>query len=198
MSTAGQPAELPPKVKEELQTLYLRIAPKESARRMWDRLLTPAERRRLGNDFDAAFRTHKTVRMWMRARGVSQIRAIIEVAQGIGFLSETNAEWLLRETGEKQPRRRRDKRPIWDSETGTLRIAGTIARSVRVTANPSNIQSILDAFENQGWAKRIDNPIDCSDDDQRLYQALRSLNSGLKKLRFHAQEGGKAVTWALS
>ena len=59
--------------------------------------------------------------------------------------------------------------------------------------NPSNIQQILDQFQLQLWPSRIDNPLES--DQEKLHQTLRSLNQGLEKIRFRAQEGGEAVIW---
>ena len=66
-------------------------------------------------------------------------------------------------------------------------------RPVRVLRNPSNIQHVLDSFESAGWPSRIDNPLGLG--QEQLHQTLRSLNRGLKAIRFHAQEGAEAVVW---
>lgn len=188
--------ELPPKVLAELQRQLGFLSSPESGLRMWERLMTPAERQRLGGKFEAAYRSGGgTVRIWMRLRGVSQIRAIVEIAQGIGFLTDATAAWLLRESGEQQQHVQQASQPAWDSSTGVLRYAGKRIRKVRMMKNPSNIQRILDAFEDQGWPKKIENPLAAATDQQQLHQALRSLNNGLSKIHFHAQEGGQSINW---
>lgn len=93
-------SRLPPAVRE-FQTQYYRLRCYASAQRMWDRMLTQEERDRLGNDLDRSYQElGGTVRIWMRLRGVSLERAVIDIACGIGFLRETDRDWLLRETGE--------------------------------------------------------------------------------------------------
>jgi len=43
--------------------------------------------------------------MWIEARGVSPIRALIDVSRALGFLSPEDYHWLLRETEESDGRR---------------------------------------------------------------------------------------------
>ncbi len=97
--TQKAPDPYPPKVMEELRTLLLRVQALMSAERLWARL-TPQDRRRLGGDFAEAYSQGKTVGMWMRLRGVSQPRAIIETAREVGLTDEATRNWLMREIGE--------------------------------------------------------------------------------------------------
>jgi hypothetical protein len=192
--------ELPQQVLEELRTQFLRVEPLASAQRVWDRLLTPAERQRLGGNVVDAYARHRTLGMWMTVRRVSQHRAIAELAHGLGFLSDANLDWLLREIGE--PRRPgpvsvSEPLPCWHRDTGVLTYGRHRIRKVRVMAEPSNIQCILDAFERSGWPRRIENPLPGIFDQQRLHLALASLNRGLARVRFSSQEGGHAICWTL-
>jgi hypothetical protein len=92
---------LPPHIRE-LHIQYLRVQCVAAAQQMWDRLLSPEDRERLGGDFERAYiEAGGTVPMWVKLRGVSGERALIEVAYGIGFLTETSRDWLLREVGER-------------------------------------------------------------------------------------------------
>ena len=47
-----------PRALELLQASYLRTKPPVSAQKLWDEVLTPADRTRLGGDFCEAFRTY--------------------------------------------------------------------------------------------------------------------------------------------
>lgn len=86
---------------EELQTASLRISPVASAERLWERHLLPSDRERLGGDLAKAYCDNQgTAGMWMRLRGASLQRAVIEVAKILGFLDEENRTWLIREIGE--------------------------------------------------------------------------------------------------
>jgi hypothetical protein len=186
--------EISQEVASELNTARLRAQPAVVAERVWRRLFTEEDRQRLGGNLETCWPRLGTVRMWAQARGVSLERAIIEVAHGVGLMSDQTAHWLRRELDlETPPPRPPSDRPVWQAETGQLRAGDGVIRRVRVMREPSNIQQILDAFQSAGWPNRIDNPLPLG--QQQLHQTLRSLNRGLAKVRFRAQEGGKAITW---
>lgn len=86
---------------EELQSAWSRVINPLRIERFWDRVLSPDDRERLGGDLRAAYRKYDgPVGIWMHLRGVSDFRALIEVARALNFLSELEAQWLLREFGE--------------------------------------------------------------------------------------------------
>jgi hypothetical protein len=66
---------------------------------------------------------------------------------------------------------------------------------IRRQANDSNAREEAERRKGDGAKLMPFNPL--PHDPQQLHQALRSLNGCLKKIRFHAQEGGKAITWDL-
>jgi len=84
-----------------LQTTYLRVKPLVCAERVWEQLLLPDDRVRLGGDLENAWSEHhSTVGMWQFLRGISVDRAVIELGQKLNLLTPENTEWLLREIGE--------------------------------------------------------------------------------------------------
>ena len=183
-------------VANELNTARFRVEPAVVAGRMWRRLFTEDDRQRLGGNIEACWPRLGTVRMWIKARGVSPERAVIDVARGVELMSEETARWLLRELDLESPQPPPpSERPVWRSETGELRIGDRVIRRIRVMREPSNIHQVLDAFQAAGWSSRIKNPL--TRDQQQLHETLRSLNRDLEMVRFRAQEGGQAITWGL-
>ena len=89
-----------PRVLNELRRTALLISAPASAARLWERYLTPDDRERLGGNLEEAYCRYRTAGMWAELRGVTLQRAVIEVANLIGFLRDEDSEWLLRETGE--------------------------------------------------------------------------------------------------
>lgn len=87
-------------VLEELKTAYQRVRAAPSALRLWERVLSQEDRVRLGGDFAGAYAVHGTVGMWMRLRGVSFQRALVDVAGKIGFITAETQEYLLRGMGD--------------------------------------------------------------------------------------------------
>jgi hypothetical protein len=70
-------------------------------------------------------------------------------------------------------------------------------RLKRVVPRGTNVIKVLDAFHEEGWPERIDDPLDPSRGSQRLHDTIRSLNEGLQGLRFHADGTGEAITYSI-
>ena len=86
---------------EKFQEASHRVRGAIAAWQIWDKVFTPAERKRLGNDLDVAVKKHKhAAGMWASLHGCNLTRAVIEVANKLGHLSAEDREWLLRESGE--------------------------------------------------------------------------------------------------
>jgi hypothetical protein len=186
--------QLPREVLLEIETLARRLQIAPEADFVWNRLLSELERQRLGGNLETCFAQGGTIGIWMRARGVSRHRAILDIAHQRG-LDDATYNRLLRETGEEERRDTRE-RPSWQRATGELRFNGSLVRVVRIFSRPSNIQLILDAFEDAGWPDTIPNPL--GNDQQRLHQALRSLNRNRPRIRFRALSGAQYITWQVN
>jgi hypothetical protein len=87
---------------ERLLETFFRDKPQIMAFRLWDRILTLSERQLLGNDFAKAFEQNGTLGMWNKIHKVSKDRAVIELGRRLQALSNEDAEWLLRVTGESE------------------------------------------------------------------------------------------------
>ena len=99
MTATTDAPPISPQLLEVLETNDVRIRPVGSALRLWRRL-NDHERDRLGGDFEAVFRRYGTIGMWMRLRGVSVYRAVIEVARKLSFLTSEEEDEFLQELGE--------------------------------------------------------------------------------------------------
>lgn len=175
---------------ETLRTLLRRVQAPNAAERVWTRLFTDHDRAFLGDDLQSTWLTRGTIGMWMRAKTVSWSRALIELSKALGWLNASDRDWLLRETGEcvQAP-----SLPAWNSATGELILDGQLVRSVAVRA--LNIRPILDAFQEEAWPPRIDDPLPGGADAKRLHRALETLNEGLTRIRFSSDGAGLGVIW---
>ncbi len=89
-------------VQRDWETACGRAKGKVAAVRLWDRVLTMDDRRRLGDDLDAAYAKYSgAVGMWRQLHGVSAPRAVVAVAVAIGFLDAGTGRALLRALGEE-------------------------------------------------------------------------------------------------
>jgi len=96
----SHPVEPSTRAREAFDEARSRISNLAAAKRLWDISFDPQDRERLGNSFEDAYQRYRVIGMWTRLRGVSTTRAVIDVANKVGFLREDEYPWLLREFGE--------------------------------------------------------------------------------------------------
>jgi hypothetical protein len=68
-------------------------------------------------------------------------------------------------------------RPMWDRERRELVVGGQLVKRFRVPA--ASQERVLDAFEEEGWPQRIDDPLPLTaniDARARLHDAIKNLN----------------------
>ena len=90
--------------------------------------------------------------------------------------------------------------PYWDAETRELRINGRLVKRFKWKA--ANQETLLTAFEEEGWHVRIDDPLPPVPDQlstRRLSEAIKQLNLSQKNslIRFRGDGTGEGVTWEL-
>lgn len=83
--------------------------------------------------------------------------------------------------------------PNWDSNLMTLFWGKQIAR--RVSNNAKNVVAILNAFQEEMWPFKIDDPLPGGRNPERLRDTLKQLNKDLKHLRFSADGSGEGIIW---
>jgi hypothetical protein len=91
-----------------------------------------------------------------------------------------------------------DSRPWWDGELRELWYRDCLVKRYRVPA--PNQELILEAFHEEGWPKRIDDPLppcDGLDPKQRLRDSIKALNRNRKsdRLRFLGDGNSEGVVW---
>jgi hypothetical protein len=178
------------RVERKLSELASKIRWPKTRQKIWEQLLTDQERRASS---PAEFLADDPIAFWIRNRDVSDVRAVLEIARPLWLITEGEYQWLLREAGEAPvtvatPR----TTPRWDRATGVLWFGKRKVR--RVARLKSNIALILDTFEQQGWPSHIENPL--SRGAVQLHDSIRSLNTGLKVVRFHADGAAAGIRWA--
>ena len=99
MMTVNQVGKLSPDAEKKFESCYFQVQSPPAASLLWNGL-TSAEQRALGGDFPSALVKWSTARMWMRLRGVSKPRAIIDVAARLAIITEWEKSWLLQAIGE--------------------------------------------------------------------------------------------------
>jgi hypothetical protein len=87
------------------------------------------------------------------------------------------------------------ERPRWERKTGTLFLGDGKVRMVRASA--TNVVAILDSFEGENWLTHIKSPFDPLA-ITTFHNTLRTLNTGLKGMRFRADGTGAGIVWELT
>jgi hypothetical protein len=210
-SGAGQVAQLSAKTERELSDMVARLKGWDIAQQAWDDILAPAERAQLGNDLEAAWRSHSdTICMAAAAWECSYLEALIRLCDEFGsFDAVTRRRWR-REAGlenanavptqpsaQVTPRSSAQVTPHWDGH-GTLTYDGETVRKVRGRPVATHLFAILDAFQEQGWPAKIPDPLVGRHDSQRLREAVRTLNRRLTILHFRCDGSGEGICWELA
>jgi hypothetical protein len=92
------------------------------------------------------------------------------------------------------------QKPSWDRERKELRFGQWIIKQFRWLA--VNQETILMAFEEEGWPLRIDDPLPRKlnqDPKHRLHDTIKCLNRNHKKrlIRFNGDGTGEGILWTL-
>lgn len=165
--------------------------------KIYQDFLTEEERIAVGK-FEEVFPAGGTVGIWMQAKQVSRWRAIIEVARCLG-LPEAEYERLLNRLGEQRSAISRGRRtPVWVKESSTLQLDGEVIKQIRRPNQARNQILILDAFQEESWPDRIDDPLPrpaTGVDSRQLGEAVRRLKQGLQRITFRRDGSGEGVCW---
>ncbi len=90
--------------------------------------------------------------------------------------------------------------PVWDSDRRELRLGDLIVKRFRQPAR--NQETILAAFQEDGWPPHIDNPLPGEGDidaEDRLHDAVKMLNRHTHHVfRFFSDGLGHGVLWAFA
>jgi hypothetical protein len=95
-------------------------------------------------------------------------------------------------------RKSRNAVPEWDVNVRELRIDGCVVKRFKWQA--LNQEAVLNAFQEEDWPRRIDDPLPPhadQDSKRRLADTIKCLNAKQKNhlLRFHGDGTGEGITW---
>lgn len=92
-------------------------------------------------------------------------------------------------------------RPKWDHQRRQLRVGADIVKEFKLPS--ANQETVLMAFEEEGWPPRIDDPLPPLpqlDPRRRLHDTIKALNRKQKQylIRFMGDGSGEGIRWELS
>ena len=202
MSSPTSPHDrLPSRVLAVLGEVELCLRGSTIYKMAWDVAFTADDREKLGGDVVKCREQHPNlIILYMNVRGVSQYRATIELADKLKVLS-VDRDYMLREVGElvgkpdPLPAESDKGTLVWDKACLTLTMGREVIRKVKRPRIATNIIPILDAFQEEGWPSRIDDPLRGGADPTRLAAAVKSLNQGLRRIVFGKDGSGEGIVW---
>ncbi|MBD3674537.1 MAG: hypothetical protein HUJ26_13525 [Planctomycetaceae bacterium] len=166
----------------------------KACRDVWEIHFSRQDQDALGGDFEVALKLHKTApRMWMAAKSLQHEHvAVVQLALEMELVPQKRAEKLLKAMNADSSNLDIE-RPIWDRQRGILTYRGKCVREVRIFSKPSNVQTILDAFETANWVEFIEAPPNFDSDTVR--ETLRSLKEKLSLITFEQRSSGTMIGW---
>ena len=148
----------------------------------------------LGNDRSGypphyEFTLKEMVEIWLERNGGTEENAVLEIAERFDAVSPAEAQWMRRELSIlRPPKGPEEQRPRYDTERGDLYFGNDIVRKVRRMKTASQLDRALRQFQELGWPARIDGR-----KFGDLYEVAKSLNEGLKLIRFRVRNNG--IIW---
>lgn len=94
---------------------------------------------------------------------------------------------------EELVRKSSDDKPHFDEDTGELSFRGQVLRSYCPRA--TNCLLVLKVFAEEGWPRRIDDPLPIGKNAQRISNTIRALNKQLRVIEFYAGGDGASFCW---
>lgn len=89
-------------------------------------------------------------------------------------------------------------RPKWDPQRRQLRLGSDVVKEFKLPS--PNQETVLTAFEEEGWPPRIDDPLppqEQLDPRRRLHDTIKALNRKQKRfrIRFRGDGSGEGIRW---
>ncbi len=134
-------------------------------------------------------------------RAIAKVNALLESEPELSPAVLAQAlSTLIRAT--EQMRRAGDVQPVphWDHQTRVLSVGSSVVKRYRMRA--ANQEAVLSAFEEEGWPRRIDDPLPPRGELEpkyRLHFTIQCLNQGqpTHQIRFFGDGTGEGVCWEL-
>lgn len=180
---------------QKLRELTNAVRANVIVQRIWQTAFTEGERQQISADETMG---PDIVDIWVKFKGVSPTRAVLELAREVDLISDGEFHRLLRVFGEEV--KSSAPLPVWDRTVGELRLGHTVIKRVRRLKVATNAILILDAFQETGWPSHQDDPLPGKETlrqttSQRLQDAIKSLNQNLTLIRFRGDGKGAGVVW---
>ena len=139
-----------------------------------------------------------------RRRTFRQVANLSLLETACFVLTDAGAAYVLGCVGqgeEEAPAHERRESPVWDEKRRELRVGQVVVKRFKQPA--ANQERVLQAFQEEGWPPRIDDPLPPEEEQEpkrRLHRTISNLNRRQRgQIRVHFGGGGEgeSVCWRL-
>ncbi|QDT65276.1 hypothetical protein [Calycomorphotria hydatis] len=204
MQDVSEQPTLSLKATDKLRALTATCYQQGFAIQIWERYFSTNDRYQFDNDPEIAYQELGLIGMWNYVRPQDtptyknldpRLAYVLEVAQSMGLISGSDADWLLMEVGGELDPATGKTLPKYIAEKSELWFDSECVRKVRRTEPASSIERIILAFEKNRWQTSVKEPFALGPDKKPLHDSVRSLNRNLKAIKFRVDGGGKYILW---
>jgi hypothetical protein len=191
--------DLPKDIEEALAGLFMQFRAPAVILRLKNGILTPKESRLVGK---AGITKPAPPEEWVSGKQIIEVvarqrqltleRALLDLARSLDMVGAGKYEQLRKAIGEPVHPDSTDK-PKWDKNTNQLWYKGQLVRDLSPRAIKARM--IFAAFEEGGWPPQIDNPLPGGKNSSKLRDAVRTMNEGLRAIKFFCDGKAEGVTW---
>ena len=212
---------LTPSLNRKLDECLARVSTFDAAKDLWNTVLSGDEKTELvgevkktmtipklprrgirnseeKSDFelDIVYKQFQAIGMFMKTKRIDNpYLAAVKIAEEIDLLTLTVSKRLLNALGEKHRNTAKGK-PNWDRLNSCLMFRDEVVRSIQTRKIPTNPVLLLEKFEKDNWPQQIESPPDW--DNEKIRETLRTLNHGLKIIKFERRDGSKIIQWRVA
>ncbi len=142
-----------------------------------------------------------TPQMWTILHNEPEIVGTIKAAFQLEIISRSDRDELLQKIGwdaspiQVQKKSSGKKKPFWNQREGKLYFNGKAVLTTQRRKKLSNIQIILQEFQDQDWLAEMKNPLIKT--NYLIKNGIEYLNSISKMIQFSIAAGGNYLCWSV-
>ena len=141
--------------------------------------------------------------MWKILHNEPEIVGTIKAAFRLGIISRSDRDEILQKIGgdaspiqvQNQKKSTSEKKPFWNQREGKLYFNGKAVLTTQRRKKLSNIQIILQEFQDQDWLAEMKNPLIKT--NYLIKNGVEYLNSISKVIQFSIAAGGNYLCWSV-
>ena len=198
--------DLGPKTQDQIKKLAIELGFDANRGLFWESL-SEDDKGRLKNAIDnknyhpknKTLPNASVLQMWKILHNEPEIVGTVKVAFRLDIISRSSRDELLQKIGcdaspiQVQKKSSSEKKPFWNHREGKLYFNGKAVLTTQRRKKLSNIQIILQEFQDQDWLAEMKNPLIKT--NYLIKNGIEYLNSISEVIQFSIAAGGNYLCW---